>query len=101
MALENENIVDIVTDDQITKVHYDRTIYILRFIPKQVEVVVRVEGGVVEGYEYDIDYPWYGFLSRKGDESALMNLATRIRDMHNAARVAIGEEGVEEAVQNR
>lgn len=84
VTLENENIVEITTDKDVTEVIYTTTVYLFGFIPKQVTAVARAES---EG-EVSIDYPWYGFLARKGKQSDIEFLTLRIRGENDRIIVA-------------
>ncbi|MDZ7726257.1 MAG: hypothetical protein U5L75_01615 [Candidatus Campbellbacteria bacterium] len=89
-ALSDENVVDITTDDEQTEVRYKTRIHLFGFIPTNTEVTARAESGG----EVEIDYPWYGFLSRKGDQGSLSELVSGIRAAHDGLiSISVEEEG--------
>ncbi|MEX0672942.1 MAG: hypothetical protein WDZ82_01675 [Candidatus Paceibacterota bacterium] len=94
-AIENEEVEDIATDAEATEVTYNSRVYLFGFIPKSVTAVARAEA---DG-DVSVDYPWYGFLSRKGDQSFGSTLAATIRADHDAM-ISVEEEGVERTVRD-
>ncbi|MEX1027329.1 MAG: hypothetical protein WD049_04880, partial [Candidatus Paceibacterota bacterium] len=93
-AIENENVVDIATGPEKTEVTYNSRVYLFGFIPKSVTAVARADSGS----EVSVDYPWYGFFSRKGDQSFGTSLAADIRADHDVM-ISVEEEGVERSVR--
>lgn len=69
-VLEHEDIESIRTDGESIEVTYETTLYVLGFIPVKKNVIARtsVDGAV------EVDYPWYGFLSRKKDSESVAAL---------------------------
>lgn len=74
-ALANENITDIESTDTETRVRYNTQVRLFGFIPFETEATARVDA---EG-NTDVEFPWYAFLARKGDQSMFSGLAADIR----------------------
>ena len=79
MVIENmddERIRSIEMDETGGRLRYKARMRLLGFIPLEREVEARIENGVEK-----VDYPWYGFLSRKPDGLKISNILSNLQDL--------------------
>jgi len=79
MVIENmddERVQSIEIDEAGGRVRYMARMRLLGFIPLEREVEARIENGVEK-----VDYPWYGFLSRKPDGSKISSILSDLQNL--------------------
>lgn len=88
-ALQNEDIKSISVEEEGVKVTYNTKIKVLGLFSKQVEAV----GEVDSNGQMKVSYPWYGFLSTKTENEAVMSIAQRIFNTNANMDISVEEEG--------
>lgn len=78
-AVDNEDVDEIVSDEDVTEVRFRTQMRLLGFIPTRANATARADAGG----EVEVDYPWYGFLASKGDSSIFRSLASELRAVHD------------------
>lgn len=96
-AVENENVVDIISDEEHTEITYDTRVRLFGFIPTSVRATAQARSNG----EARVSYPWYAFLASKGeDRETFTSLVTELRSAHNAIlSISVEEEGVERTLR--
>ena len=74
--LDNERVRNIELDEVGGRVRYMARMRLFGFIPLEREVEARIENGMEK-----INYPWYGFLSRKPDGSKIFSILSDLEDL--------------------
>ena len=74
--LDNERVRNIEVGEAGGRVRYMARMRLFGFIPLEREVEAVIEGG-----RERINYPWYGFLSRKPDNEAISGILSSLREL--------------------